>query len=408
MKRRYKTYIKANLMSLFFIIVSFISGTLAWFAYSGLSDVATEIDIRAWNIEIDKKSSTKDITISLSEISPGMETMSEVINIKNSGDSDAIVKFNLVSARILGEPEDNYVVGEDLTTEELQDILANNYPFQINATLSKEYVLKKGGEASLNVSVSWPFDSGNDDLDSIWGTNAYQFLNSEIKKSTSNPEYLVKSPIEIVLKLTAEQMTDTQTNVPDSRFDLGKEILYDISTNKVCTNTNDSNCIKTYVIDKKNLRSDEIVNLIPALSTNFGETTFDSYEATLNALGNSTFKPLEASKLISIISKDVKNSVVVRDNLSDKIIGYVDYIGRMELQLAQIIQTEGYYQFKNSNFNYLNPSQCIWTNTEYDDNNGFVLNSDDADKSKIAPALKTGSCKIIPRIEALKKDLISN
>ena len=91
MKRRYKTYIKANLMSIFFIIVSFISGTLAWFAYSGLSDVATEIDIRAWNIEIDKKSSTKDITISLSEISPGMETMSEIINIRNSGDSDAIV-----------------------------------------------------------------------------------------------------------------------------------------------------------------------------------------------------------------------------------------------------------------------------------------------------------------------------
>ena len=216
MKRRYKTYIKANLMSIFFIIVSFISGTLAWFAYSGLSDVATEIDIRAWNIEIDKKSSTKDITISLSEISPGMETMSEVINIRNSGDSDAIVKFNLVSARILGAEEDNYVVGENLTTEELQDILANKYPFQINASLSKEYVLKQGGEASLNVSVSWPFDSGNDDLDSTWGTNAYQFLDSEIEKHDSNPSYKIQSPIEIILKLTAEQMTDTQTNVSDT------------------------------------------------------------------------------------------------------------------------------------------------------------------------------------------------
>lgn len=407
MKRRYKTYIKANLMSIFFIIVSFISGTLAWFAYSGLSDVATEINIRAWNIEIDKKSSTKDITISLSEISPGMETMSEIINIRNSGDSDAIVKFNLVSARILGAEEDNYVVGEDLTTEELQDILANKYPFQINASLSKEYVLKQGGEASLNVSVSWPFDSGNDDLDSTWGTNAYQFLDSEIEKHNSNPSYKIQSPIEIILKLTAEQMTDTQTNVPDSRFDLGKEILYDISTNKLCTNIGNT-CIKTYVMDKKNLRSDDIVRLIPDLSSNFGETNFDSYEATLNTLGNNKYKPLLATDLISIISKDIINSVVVRENLSDKIIGYVDYVGRMELQLQQIIDTEGYYQFKNSSFNFLKPNECIWTATEYDEDNGFVLNKENGEKSKISPANKTGSCRIIPVIYAEKKDLITN
>ena len=47
MKRKHKIFLKANIMSLFFIAVSFISGTLAWFAYTGLSDVATEIDIRA-------------------------------------------------------------------------------------------------------------------------------------------------------------------------------------------------------------------------------------------------------------------------------------------------------------------------------------------------------------------------
>ena len=58
MKRKHKLYIKLNLMSLFFIVVSLISGTLAWFAYSGLSDVATNIDIRAWKIDLTKNGET--------------------------------------------------------------------------------------------------------------------------------------------------------------------------------------------------------------------------------------------------------------------------------------------------------------------------------------------------------------
>ena len=112
MKRKHKIFLKANIMSLFFIAVSFISGTLAWFAYTGLSDVATEIDIRAWNIELNDGKTSNDIKIALPEISPGMDTISEVVNINNLGDTDAIVNYSIVSARILDSSEDNYVASE--------------------------------------------------------------------------------------------------------------------------------------------------------------------------------------------------------------------------------------------------------------------------------------------------------
>ena len=46
MKRRYKTYIKINFISLILVVLSFISITMAWFAYSGLSKVATEIRVK--------------------------------------------------------------------------------------------------------------------------------------------------------------------------------------------------------------------------------------------------------------------------------------------------------------------------------------------------------------------------
>ena len=103
MKPRHKVYLKINLVSLFFVIVSFISVTLAWFAYSGLSNVATEIGVKAWYIELEKngKSISNDIVISLSEIYPGMDVVNEVVNIKNMGDSDAELNYKIVSARIL-------------------------------------------------------------------------------------------------------------------------------------------------------------------------------------------------------------------------------------------------------------------------------------------------------------------
>ena len=91
MKKRHKLYLKLNLISLFFIVASFIFTTLAWFAYSGLSKLETEIDVKAWYIELSKSGETvsNNVVISLPTIYPGMDTVSEVIDIQNFGDSDA-------------------------------------------------------------------------------------------------------------------------------------------------------------------------------------------------------------------------------------------------------------------------------------------------------------------------------
>ena len=84
MKNKRSVYLKLNIMSLFFIVASFISVTMAWFAYSGLSSAATEVGIRAWHIELEKNGQTvaNDILISLSDIYPGMETKTETVTIK--------------------------------------------------------------------------------------------------------------------------------------------------------------------------------------------------------------------------------------------------------------------------------------------------------------------------------------
>ena len=47
MKIKHK-HLKLNILSLFFVAVSLLSITLAWFAYSGFANTATEMDVKAW------------------------------------------------------------------------------------------------------------------------------------------------------------------------------------------------------------------------------------------------------------------------------------------------------------------------------------------------------------------------
>ena len=105
----------------------------------------------------DGQAVSNDIVISLSDIYPGMDIVDEVVNIKNLGDSDAQLNYSIVSARILGDEADNYLIDDTTTSSEyVEDVLSHNYPFHININLSKNYILAKGEESSFEVSVSWP------------------------------------------------------------------------------------------------------------------------------------------------------------------------------------------------------------------------------------------------------------
>ena len=79
MKKKIKLYLRLNLVSIFFMVVSFISLTLAWFVYSGLTTVHTEVNVKAWYIEMKQndKEVFNNITITMDDIYPGMEPKEE-------------------------------------------------------------------------------------------------------------------------------------------------------------------------------------------------------------------------------------------------------------------------------------------------------------------------------------------
>jgi hypothetical protein len=333
LEKKHKLYLRLNLMSLAFIVISFISVTLAWFAYSGLSSVATEIGVKAWYIELDKDGQpvSNDIVISLSDIYPGMDIVDEIVNIKNLGDSDAQLNYSIVSARILGNEADNYVIdGTTTTSESVEDVLSHNYPFHININLSKNYILAKGEESSFEVSVSWPLDSGIDSLDSLWGTEAYKFEQSELAKKNGDANYQIKPSIQIVISVTAEQYIESDTT-SDPNYDLGDVVLYDVVNNQVCTEIS-TTCLTTYVIDKNNTLGDDTVTLLPNVKNTYLSSSFNDYNTTLSSITSGWTvgtRPLTVEDLLRITSNDVIGSTLSRDNISDLIIGKLTYNDRM-------------------------------------------------------------------------------
>lgn len=415
MKQKYKLYLKLNIISLVFIVSSFIFTTLAWFAYSGLSEVSTEIDVKAWYIELTKSGEkvSNNIVITLSEIYPGMNTIDEVVNIENLGDSHAQLKYEIVSARILDDPDHNYIIDGYTSSEYVEDILAHNFPFHVNMNLSKDYIFASNDSSTFEVSVSWPLDSGSyelDKLDSEWGTKAYKFQENEASLKKADKNYVVRPAIQIVISVTAEQYIENDDNSSDMDYNLGDTILFDVVNNKKCNELKGS-CIKTTVIDKNNKIGDDFVTLLPNLYDIEIEGNRDNYENLYNPLVSSwnvQTRSLTVDDLLLVISNDITNSYLVGEKSSNIIIGRLLTEDRISNVVQKAIDLKGNFTFMNSKFNYLVSNNCFWTNTKYDDSNYFALKKYDDTISKIYPESSDTVCRIVPVIIASKKESLKS
>lgn len=427
MNRKYKTYLKLNVMSLFFIAISCISVTLAWFAYSGIAKVSTEIEVKSWLIEFAKNETTvsNDIVISLSEIYPGMDPLYESIKIKNKGDSDAKLSVSIVSARILDEEFDI----ENTELNDILDKLSHDYPFSVNMSLDDTFVLAHGDESAFNISVSWPLDSDNNELDSKWGNFAYQFANNELKKQNEDVTYQIRPSIKIVISVKAEQLilqeestnnennsgtetykiegSGTSTSPSDVKYPLGKLILYDIKNNIRCNQLSET-CIRTHIIDVNNKISDDIVTLLPDILSTYLSGTYDKYDELLSTTvsnWNVSTRTFEINDVLKIISKDINNSLIVIEGLSDSVIGYMEYENRLNNVINRVIKYNGYFKFQNNNYTYFVTNKCYWFKNEYSETQAFALTKFDEEMSQIYGENKLNECSVIPVILAPKKNL---
>ncbi len=187
---------KAKIRTLLMIIALISFNSVAWFIYATKVENGISARIVAWNVSflVGEDELLQEINFKIDRIYPGMEDYYRKIDVKNTGDSSATLKYEIVSARLLDE---YYEVGGTITSDALLTSLENDYPFKIMTDTSLS-ILPIGSNAYFEVRVSWPFESGNDALDTLWGNRAYDF-------NAQNPGV---DSIELNLRIIASQKKD--------------------------------------------------------------------------------------------------------------------------------------------------------------------------------------------------------
>lgn len=178
--------------TLFFLILAFSANAFAWFIYSNKVSNSITTGVKSWKVtfEQDGNDLTDNVSFEIDSIYPGMSPFSDYIEIKNSGEATAYITYEIKSVKILDETytSDNY------TNEQMLQMLQNQYPFKINFNIDQSQI-NIGEKATFSVNLNWPYESGNDELDTYWGKKSYDY--KEFHPDTKQ--------IQLTVQITASQ-----------------------------------------------------------------------------------------------------------------------------------------------------------------------------------------------------------
>ena len=178
MKEKTKNVFKIIKRLRYFLIFGIILLSInayAWFVYITKVDTSITARVRSWNVMFQAHDTNivSEVIFSVGDIYPGMTDFSDFATIINNGETIGNLSFTIKEVQIF----ENVYSENDYTTEELVDLLANNYPFKIDVGLTNN-TISPGHTEYFNVDITWPYESGDDELDTYWGNVAYTYTNA--------------------------------------------------------------------------------------------------------------------------------------------------------------------------------------------------------------------------------------
>lgn len=204
MTKKVKKILKRiNIGHLILLILLIVSNTFAWMIYANKVTTGIDVHVRTWNVDFTDKEGTiveRTFQLEVNNIYPGMEDYEETLNISNTGEIDGEFSFTILDARVLDEEyisvEGRASSGEDpddddLTSDELIEMFANDFPFKIVFVQSNETIAVDETE-TFKAQITWAYESDNDELDTLWGNNAYHFKNDNPDLSSISINVIVR------------------------------------------------------------------------------------------------------------------------------------------------------------------------------------------------------------------------
>lgn len=171
------------------LILLLAANTFAWFIYASHVDVDLTAHVRAWKILFESGDSpiVDYVSVDVGDLYPGMQQFYYQIDAYNRSEVSAKLSYTIMEVSVLGttyksieaKTEASEIIElEDLSSDDLIDMLENDYPFSIVFDLTSELIDSDIGEASFTIKVNWAFESGDDVLDTYWGNKASEYKDS--------------------------------------------------------------------------------------------------------------------------------------------------------------------------------------------------------------------------------------
>lgn len=179
---------RLTLRTIFMLSLTLIFNTYAWFLYITTVSTNMQVHVDAWsvNFQVDGNKIEKEFVLTVDHAYPGMEDIDKTVTINNSGEKVADLTYKIASVRVLDE---TYVVESELTAEEKAELtgdeieiteeemtrmLEEDFPFKISVVCSSTE-LAINGEATVTMSFTWEYESGDDELDTQYGVDSYKY-----------------------------------------------------------------------------------------------------------------------------------------------------------------------------------------------------------------------------------------
>lgn len=183
---------KIKLRTLIILIVLLVFNSYAWFIYATKVSGTLSARVASWNIQFNagEEEFVTYLDFDVDRIYPGMETYTKTVVARNRGETTASLTFEIKSVKIL---EQQYEVDENTTSADLLEMVENDFPFHILVTIDNDELEAEEGTGTFTISLQWPFEANNDELDTEWGEKAYEYHSIHPYETSINMELEIKA-----------------------------------------------------------------------------------------------------------------------------------------------------------------------------------------------------------------------
>ena len=184
---------RIRLSSLLLLIVLLSFSSYAWMVFVTKVSTGLSAHVTAWDFDfkLGEDTVTTEIIFEVDQIYPGMDDFVQQVSVTNNGELNGEITYEIKKIEILGT---TYETSTTVTSDDLLDMMETDFPFKLSVEVEGEdgNIIPIDETKNVSIKLVWPFESGNDELDTKWGQDAYEYYERSSENTCIHIELLLK------------------------------------------------------------------------------------------------------------------------------------------------------------------------------------------------------------------------